>query len=125
VFGFSTENWSRPAAEVSELMGLFAPMSASDLKRLEREGSGCGLIGRRQGLPADIAEDHRRRRGDARRTTTNSPCRWPSTTAAAPTSPMRRPAFAEAVEPGEVKASDLDEAAFEGLLSTSRRRLRI
>jgi len=55
VFGFSTENWSRPADEVSDLMGLVRSYVASDLKRLEREGVRVRVLGRRAGLPADIA----------------------------------------------------------------------
>ncbi len=54
VFGFSTENWSRPAEEVSDLMGLVRSYVASDLKRLEREGVKVRILGRRAGLPADI-----------------------------------------------------------------------
>ena len=38
VFGFSTENWRRPASEVSELMGLLKAYVKTDLARLEREG---------------------------------------------------------------------------------------
>lgn len=56
VFGFSTENWRRPAEEVSDLMGLVRSYVASDLKRLEREGVRVRILGRRAGLPADIAE---------------------------------------------------------------------
>lgn len=56
VFGFSTENWRRPAEEVSDLMGLVRSYVASDLKRLEREGVRMRILGRRTGLPADIAE---------------------------------------------------------------------
>ena len=37
MFGFSTENWSRPQAEVSEMLGLMKAYFASDLGRLERE----------------------------------------------------------------------------------------
>jgi len=55
VFGFSTENWSRPADEVSDLMGLVRTYVASDLKRLDREGVRVRILGRRAGLPADIA----------------------------------------------------------------------
>jgi len=55
VFGFSTENWSRPAEEVSDLMGLVRSYVASDLKRLDREGVRVRILGRRAGLPADIA----------------------------------------------------------------------
>jgi undecaprenyl diphosphate synthase len=56
VFGFSTENWSRPAAEVAELMGLLKSYVESDLDRLEREGVRVHIIGRREGLSADIVE---------------------------------------------------------------------
>ncbi len=55
VFGFSTENWRRPAEEVSDLMGLVRSYVASDLKRLEREGVRVRVLGRRAGLPVDIA----------------------------------------------------------------------
>lgn len=54
VFGFSTENWQRPAEEVSDLMGLVRSYVASDLKRLERAGVRIRVLGRRTGLPADI-----------------------------------------------------------------------
>ena len=54
VFGFSTENWSRPADEVSDLMGLVRSYVTSDLKRLERAGVRVRVLGRRAGLPADI-----------------------------------------------------------------------
>ena len=55
VFGFSTENWRRPAEEVSDLMGLVRSYVATDLKRLAREGVRVRILGRREGLPADIA----------------------------------------------------------------------
>jgi undecaprenyl diphosphate synthase len=56
VFGFSTENWRRPVQEVSELMSLVRLYVQSDLDRLEREGVRMRILGRRTGLPADIAE---------------------------------------------------------------------
>lgn len=55
VFGFSTENWSRPADEVSDLMGLVRSFVGSDLKRLEAAGVRIRVLGRRRGLPSDIA----------------------------------------------------------------------
>jgi len=55
VFGFSTENWSRPADEVSDLMGLVRAFVGSDLKRLEAAGVRVKVLGRRTGLPEDIA----------------------------------------------------------------------
>ena len=54
VFGFSTENWRRPAEEVSDLMGLVRSYVATDLNRLDREGVRVRVLGRRTGLPADI-----------------------------------------------------------------------
>jgi len=55
VFGFSTENWSRPAEEVSDLMGLVRNYVATDLARLEKAGVRLRILGRREGLPTDIA----------------------------------------------------------------------
>ncbi len=54
VFGFSTENWSRPEDEVSDLMGLVRTYLASDLIRLEKAGVRLRILGRREGLPSDI-----------------------------------------------------------------------
>jgi len=55
VFGFSTENWRRPAEEVADLMGLVRAYVTSDLTRLAREGVRVKVLGRREGLPVDIA----------------------------------------------------------------------
>ena len=55
VFGFSTENWNRPADEVSDLMGLVRAFVGSDLKRLNAGGVRVKVLGRRKGLPDDIA----------------------------------------------------------------------
>ena len=56
VFGFSTENWSRPAREISELMGLLKAYFRSDLARLERDGVKVRIVGRRTGLQPDILD---------------------------------------------------------------------
>jgi undecaprenyl diphosphate synthase len=56
VFGFSTENWRRPAAEISALFDLLRLYVARDLDRLIREGVRVRVIGERRGLAADIAE---------------------------------------------------------------------
>src|SRR5689334_5428259 len=54
MFGFSTENWSRPAAEVAELMALPQRYFKTDLPRLEREGVRVRVIGREDGLSRDL-----------------------------------------------------------------------
>lgn len=118
VFGFSTENWRRPAHEVSELMGLLKAYVESDLERLAREGVRVRIIGRRTGLAPDIQEIIERAE---RRTANNTKFTLQvafNYGGRADIADAAR-AFAEAVERGEAKASDLDEAAFEGLLSTS------
>ncbi len=56
VFSFSTENWRRPQNEVSALFGLLKAYVQRDLDRLTEEGVKIRVIGRRQGLPADIAQ---------------------------------------------------------------------
>src|SRR5579872_4388472 len=54
VFGSTTENWSRPETEVSEILGLMKAYFASDLARLERDGVKVRIVGRREGLSPDI-----------------------------------------------------------------------
>jgi undecaprenyl diphosphate synthase len=54
VYGFSTENWSRPAAEVAELMALPKRYFESDIVRLERDGVRVRVIGRKERLSAEL-----------------------------------------------------------------------
>jgi undecaprenyl diphosphate synthase len=56
VFGFSTENWSRPATEVSELMSLPKLYFESDLARLHGEGVRIRVLGRREELSGELLE---------------------------------------------------------------------
>jgi undecaprenyl diphosphate synthase len=56
VFGFSTENWRRPAEEVNALFDLLRLYVARDLDRLAREGVRVRVIGARAGLQQDIAD---------------------------------------------------------------------
>ncbi|HET7717349.1 MAG TPA: isoprenyl transferase [Bauldia sp.] len=55
LFSFSSENWSRPAAEVEFLFGLLRMYIRRDLASLHRDGVRVVVIGEREGLPADIA----------------------------------------------------------------------
>jgi undecaprenyl diphosphate synthase len=56
VFGFSTENWRRPAEEINALFDLLRLYVARDLDRLVKEGVRVRVIGSRQGLQQDIAD---------------------------------------------------------------------
>jgi undecaprenyl diphosphate synthase len=54
LFSFSSENWSRPPEEVDFLFGLFRRYIRRDVAELHGAGVRITVIGRRQGLPADI-----------------------------------------------------------------------
>ena len=54
VFSFSSENWTRPAAEVSELMGLLRRFVRNDLAELHANNVRVRIVGGRDGLSADI-----------------------------------------------------------------------
>lgn len=55
LFSFSSENWSRPPAEVEFLFGLLRMFIRRDLARLHRDGVQVMVIGNRSDLPPDIA----------------------------------------------------------------------
>lgn len=54
IFSFSSENWTRPAAEISELFGLLRRFIRNDLADLHRDGVRVRVIGERDGLEPDI-----------------------------------------------------------------------
>jgi undecaprenyl diphosphate synthase len=54
IFSFSSENWSRPAAEVAELMGLLRRFVRNDLAELHQNNVRVRVIGERTGLSAEI-----------------------------------------------------------------------
>ena len=55
-YAFSTENWSRPAAEVEGLMAMFAELIESETPELDEEGVKMRFIGRREGISAELLE---------------------------------------------------------------------
>ena len=54
LFGFSSENWKRPAQEVRDLMGLLRFYLKSEIKKLSNEGIRLRIIGDRYRLEPDI-----------------------------------------------------------------------
>jgi len=54
IFSFSSENWSRPPAEITELMGLLRRFVRNDLADLHRNNVRVRVIGEREGLDPDI-----------------------------------------------------------------------
>jgi undecaprenyl diphosphate synthase len=55
IFSFSAENWSRPATEIHELMGLLRRFIRNDLADLHRSNVRVRIIGEREGLDPDIS----------------------------------------------------------------------
>jgi undecaprenyl diphosphate synthase len=54
IYSFSTENWSRPQQEISDLMGLIKRFVREDLAELHRAGVRVMMIGERSGLDPEI-----------------------------------------------------------------------
>ncbi|HUO55164.1 MAG TPA: polyprenyl diphosphate synthase, partial [Rhodoblastus sp.] len=54
VYSFSSENWSRPAQEIADLMGLLKLFIRSDLHTLEEAGVRVRVIGERDNLKPEI-----------------------------------------------------------------------
>jgi undecaprenyl diphosphate synthase len=118
VFGFSTENWRRPVAEVSELMNLLKLYVESDLERLAREGVRVRVLGRRTGLRPDILEViERAEKRTEHNTGFELQVAFNYGGRADIVDAARR--FAEAVAEGRAAPADLTEEAFERELSTA------
>jgi len=54
IFSFSAENWSRPASEIGELMGLLRRFIRNDLAELHKSNVRVRVIGERIGLDPEI-----------------------------------------------------------------------
>lgn len=118
VFGFSTENWSRPAAEVSELMALPKRYFESDIVRLERDGVRVRVLGQRQGLSSDlvrIVEDAQARTANNDRFFLNIAFNYGGQ--ADIVEAARR--FAQEVAAGRARPEDLDAVQFASGLATA------
>lgn len=56
LFGFSSENWSRPKSEVKDLMNLLRYYLRSETAELHKSGARLRVIGDRSALDADIVK---------------------------------------------------------------------
>lgn len=118
VYGFSTENWSRPATEVRGIMRILVEFLRMKARDLRREGVRLTYIGDISALPA-VAQTELRRAvrvtagGDTLELVLaiNYGGRWEIVDAA------RR--LASAVARGELKPEEIDERRFGAALATA------
>ncbi|RKR04443.1 undecaprenyl pyrophosphate synthetase [Kushneria sinocarnis] len=108
LFAFSSENWKRPAQEVSALMELFVLVLRREVARLHKNNIRISIVGERSRLPHSLNRAIDRAERLTRGNTglrlivaANYGGRWDITGAA------RR--LAERVEAGELSAADIDE----------------
>jgi undecaprenyl diphosphate synthase len=115
LFGFSTENWDRPAAEVTDLLDLLRRFVDADLERLRVEGVRVRIAGKREGLSADLTEIIERAES---RTATNSRFHLTIAFNYGGRDEIVRAArrLAERVRAGALDPEAVDETAFAGAL---------
>jgi len=118
LFGFSSENWRRPAGEVRDLMGLLRLYLSSEIAELHRNGVRLRVFGDRTRLSADIVAmiDSAEER-TAANTTISVNIALSYGARAELVEAMR--SLAARVASGELAPSDIDEAEIEGALQTA------
>lgn len=118
LYGFSSENWKRPATEVDDLMGLMRRYLQSDIAKLHKNGIRLRVIGERDKLPRDIVELI-----DAAERLTTGNRRLNLTMAISYGGRQEILAaarqLAEAVAAGRLDPASIDETCFSGRLATA------
>lgn len=118
LYAFSSENWKRPATEVSDLFGLLRLYLRRELAELHANGIRLRVIGERSRLPADvvelIAEGEKVTAGNSRFTLVIAVNYGGQ---AEIVSAARR--IAEAAKAGRLDPENIDEAVFESYLDTT------
>jgi undecaprenyl diphosphate synthase len=56
LYAFSSENWKRPADEISDLMGLLRTFIRSDIDEIDRNGVRLKIIGEYRALAPDLVQ---------------------------------------------------------------------
>ena len=118
LYGFSIENWKRPAAEIRSLMGLLRLYLRQEIKDLDQQGVQVLFIGHRTLLPDDIvslieeAEEQTKGNTNLNLVVALSYGARQEITAAAQS-------VARQVEAGELDVSDIDETVFMKHLETA------
>ena len=117
MFGFSSENWKRPAAEVSDLMGLLRLYLKTEIAVLDKQGVCFKVIGDRSALADDIVDlIEMSERQTAHNTRLILTIALSYGGRAEIVSASQK--IAEAVKSGDLNVSDIDEALFSSRLFT-------
>jgi undecaprenyl diphosphate synthase len=118
VFGFSSENWKRPAAEVTDLMGLLRLYLRKEIAEIDRNGVRLRVIGDRDRLSADIIQLIEEAEG---RTAANTRLNLTVALSYGGRAEIVSAAqqLARAVRAGSLDPEDIDELAFQRHLFTA------
>jgi len=117
LYAFSSENWRRPAAEVSDLTGLLRRFIKSELAELDANGVRLMVIGDRCRFDADLQAELARAEATTRNNTNLTLIVALSYGARAEIVTAVQTALAE-ITAGRLDIASLDEASFGRLLST-------
>ena len=117
LFGFSSENWKRPADEINDLMGLLRLYLRSEIAELHKEDVRLRIIGDRSRFSADIVALLRQAEA---RTAENTALNLIVALNYGSRNEIVEAArnLAEEVQAGRIAPGDVDEARFEAQLST-------
>ena len=118
LYGFSSENWKRPPAEIDDLMGLLRLYLVNEIEELHQKGVRLRVIGQRSRLQADIVRliEHAEQHTAANRRL-NLTVALSYGGRAEIAEAARR--VAEEVRAGRLEPAQVDERRFERFLYTS------
>jgi undecaprenyl diphosphate synthase len=118
LFGFSSENWKRPASEVNDLMGLLRLYLRREIGRLHENGVRLSVIGERSRLAPDIIKMIEEAE---RRTAANTRLRLTVALSYGGRQDIVNAAraVAQRVKDGSLRAEEIDENTFSAHLSTA------
>lgn len=118
LYSFSLENWRRPTEEVEALMRLCLMYLDSEEPELVRRGIRFRVIGRRDGLPAEVVAGIARVEGSTASGTRGTLCIAINYGSRAEITDAVR-ALAADVQAGRLRPEEIDEAAIEARLYTA------
>jgi len=118
LYGFSSENWKRPPAEIDDLMGLLRLYLNNEIEELDRKGVRLRVIGQRSRLQPDIV---RLIEGAERRTAGNRKLNLIVALSYGGRAEIVEAArcIAEGVRAGRIDPAAVDEDQFERFLYTA------